>query len=104
MTVAEICRLKRLEDENGKLKRLVTDLTLDKSMLSGCSMKNVVKSVRRREVVRHYQHVFEISERRACQALGFGRASHRYRSRRDPAIGLHMPGCCPGALRTSVGR
>ena len=33
MGVPEIRRLKQLEDENGKLKRLVTDLTLDRSML-----------------------------------------------------------------------
>lgn len=33
MGVAEIRRLKQLEDENGKLKRLVADLTLDKTML-----------------------------------------------------------------------
>lgn len=33
MGVPEIRRLKPLEDENGKLKRLVDDLTLDRSML-----------------------------------------------------------------------
>ncbi len=33
MGVAEIRRLKQLEEENGQLKRLVADLTLDKSML-----------------------------------------------------------------------
>ena len=33
MGVAEIRRLKQLEEENGKLKRLVADLTLDKTML-----------------------------------------------------------------------
>ena len=33
MGVAEIRRLKQLEEENGKLKRLVADLTLDNSML-----------------------------------------------------------------------
>ncbi len=33
MGVAEIRRLKQLEDENAKLKRLVADLTLDKTML-----------------------------------------------------------------------
>ena len=33
MGVAEIRRLKQLEDENVKLKRLVADLTLDKTML-----------------------------------------------------------------------
>ena len=33
MGVAEIRRLKQLEEESGKLKRLVADLTLDKTML-----------------------------------------------------------------------
>ncbi len=32
MGVPEIRRLKQLEDENAKLKRLVADLTLDRSM------------------------------------------------------------------------
>jgi putative transposase len=36
MGVAEIRRLKQLEDENGKLKRLVADLSLDKEMASHC--------------------------------------------------------------------
>ncbi|WP_430448865.1 IS3 family transposase [Rhodophyticola sp.] len=90
MGVSEIRRLKQLEDENGKLKRLVADLTLDKTMLQDALPKKVVKPVRRREVVRHYQDVFEVSERRACNAMGFGRASHRYQSRRDPAVELRM--------------
>jgi len=50
----------------------------------------VVKPVRRREVVRHYQDVFEVSERQACRAMGYGRASHRYQSRRDPDVALRM--------------
>ncbi len=33
MGVAEIRRLKQLEEENAKLKRLVADLALDKAML-----------------------------------------------------------------------
>ena len=33
MGVPEIRRLKQLEEENGKLKRLVADLTLDKTLL-----------------------------------------------------------------------
>ena len=31
--VAEVRRLKQLEEENGKLKKIVADLTLDKTML-----------------------------------------------------------------------
>jgi len=37
--VAEIRRLKQLEDENGKLKRLVADLSLDKEMLQDALLK-----------------------------------------------------------------
>jgi putative transposase len=33
MGVAEVRRLKQLEEENAKLKRLVADLSLDKAML-----------------------------------------------------------------------
>ena len=33
MGTVEIRRLKQLEEENGKLKRLVADLSLDKTML-----------------------------------------------------------------------
>ncbi len=33
MGTAEIRRLKQLEEENAKLKRLVADLSLDKTML-----------------------------------------------------------------------
>lgn len=39
MGVAEIRRLKQLEDDNGKLKRLVADLSLDKEMLQDALRK-----------------------------------------------------------------
>jgi len=39
MGVSEIRRLKQLEDENTKLKRLVADLTLDKTMLQDALRK-----------------------------------------------------------------
>jgi putative transposase len=39
MGVSEIRRLKQLEEENAKLKRLVADLTLDKSMLQDALRK-----------------------------------------------------------------
>lgn len=50
----------------------------------------MVKPVRRREVVRHFQEAYAVSERRACRASGFGRASHRYKSRRDPQVALRV--------------
>lgn len=49
-----------------------------------------MKPVRRREVVQHFQQAYAVSERRACGASGFGRASHRYKSRGDPQTALRM--------------
>ena len=39
MGVTEIRRLKQFEDKNSKLKRLVVDLTLDKTMLQDAARK-----------------------------------------------------------------
>jgi putative transposase len=41
MGVAELRRLKQLEEENRKLKRLVADLSLDKAMLQDVLSKKV---------------------------------------------------------------
>jgi putative transposase len=41
MGISEIRRLKQLEDENTKLKRLVADLTLDKTMLQDVLRKKL---------------------------------------------------------------
>ena len=38
--VSEVRRLRQLEDENARLKRLVADLTLDKHMLAEALRKN----------------------------------------------------------------
>ena len=38
--VSELRRLRQLEDENARLKRLVADLTLDKRMLAEALRKN----------------------------------------------------------------
>ncbi len=46
MGVSEIRQLKQLEDENGKMKRLVGDLALDKTMLQDALRKNVWSGLR----------------------------------------------------------
>ncbi|CAL1125064.1 unnamed protein product [Cladocopium goreaui] len=62
--VAEVRRLKQLEEENKKLKQLVADLKL--------------------------RVAYQVSERRACSALGFPRSSHRYESVRDERAELRV--------------
>jgi transposase InsO family protein len=49
-----------------------------------------VRPAARREVAGHLQVADDISERRACQASGFGRSSQRYRKRSDPQVALRM--------------
>lgn len=44
----------------------------------------------RRDVVGVLQGTYQISQRRACSAMGFGRSSHRCRSRRDPQVALRL--------------
>jgi putative transposase len=40
MTASDVQKLKRLEEENGKLKRIVADLTLDNTVLKDLLTKN----------------------------------------------------------------
>jgi len=49
-----------------------------------------VRPAVRREVAGHLRAAYDISERRACQATGFGRSSQRYRKRSDPQVALRM--------------
>ena len=44
MSVGEAQRLRQLEDENGRLKRLVADLSLDREMLKAVIAKNGLSS------------------------------------------------------------
>jgi putative transposase len=50
----------------------------------------MVRPAVRRDVVGVLQGTYQISQRRACSAMGFGRSSHRYRSRRDPQVALRL--------------
>jgi putative transposase len=72
-------RLKALEDENAKLK---AEAMLDNAMLKDIASKKTVTPAARREAVEHLRCAFEVSERRACSALGTDRTSARYRSTR----------------------
>lgn len=41
-------------------------------------------------MVRTLEATYQVSERRACRAMGFNRASHRYQSVADPQVALRM--------------
>ena len=59
-------RLKGLEQENVRLKRVVADLSLDNSIGGG----KLLSPARRREAVQHAVTVLAVSKRRACRVVG----------------------------------
>ena len=50
LDVTELKRLKMLEDENARLKRIVADLTLDKQILQEVVRKKLCRLPKRREL------------------------------------------------------
>jgi putative transposase len=79
--VSEAKRLKALEEENARLKKLLAEQMLDAAALRELLSKNG-RARRRRAAVAHLQAVMSLSERRACSIVGADRKMVRYRSSR----------------------
>ncbi|MFG6664763.1 IS3 family transposase [Sulfitobacter sp. 916] len=70
MDVSEAARLKSLEDENAKLKRLLADTMLDNVVLKDLPGKELTTLSKRREAALRAMRDHEISQRRACRLVG----------------------------------
>jgi putative transposase len=81
--VSEARRLRALEDENRRLKTM-----LDNAMLKDIAAKKMVTPAVSREAVAHLHDTYEVSQRRACRAIGAERSAVRYHRRKpgDEAI------------------
>ncbi|MEN6584960.1 MAG: IS3 family transposase [Sulfuricella sp.] len=88
LDVSEARRLKVLEEENGKLKRLLADAVLDASALRELPGKKMAGPAAKREAVALLQDRFQMSERRACSVIAADRKMIRYRSCRPPETAL----------------
>ncbi|RZL29183.1 MAG: IS3 family transposase, partial [Sphingomonas sp.] len=73
----QVRRMKSLETENSRLRKAIADLTLDKLILQEASPGKLLSPARRRACVEHIQLTMNISERRACRALGQHRSTQR---------------------------
>ncbi|MGA8011955.1 MAG: IS3 family transposase [Candidatus Acidiferrales bacterium] len=71
-------RLKELERENAKLKRLVAELSLEKQILKDVAFGKLLSPERRRCAVEHARKEYEVSERHACRLLGQWQRTQRY--------------------------
>ncbi|MGI8399967.1 IS3 family transposase [Agrobacterium deltaense] len=88
MEVSEAKRLKALEDENAKLKKLLAEQMLDTAALRELLSKKLVGPAAKREAVTHLKAAMGLSERRACQIISADRKTIRYRSSRPPEVEL----------------
>ncbi|WP_439360525.1 IS3 family transposase [Bradyrhizobium sp. DASA03007] len=84
MDVSEAKRLRALEEENGKLKKLLAEQMLDAAALRELLFKKMVGPAAKRAAIAHLQAVMSLSERRACSIVGADRKMIRYRSSRPP--------------------
>ncbi|PXA94316.1 IS3 family transposase [Nostoc sp. 3335mG] len=80
LEVSDAKRLRSLEEENARLKRLLADTMLDNAGLKDLLFKKVVTPAAKRQAVAYLQTTLGMSERRACAVVGADRMSMRYRS------------------------
>jgi putative transposase len=78
LKVSEAKRLRGLESENARLKKLLADAMLDSAALKDL----LVTPAAKREAVAHLRTAFGMSERRACRTIDCMRMTVRYHSRR----------------------
>jgi putative transposase len=90
LEVSEVKRLRSLEDESAKLKKLLAEAMLDIAVLKDITGKNVVTPEARRDAAMHVQATFGLSERRACGLVGVSRRVARYRSTRPDDAPLRV--------------
>ncbi|MBM1223061.1 IS3 family transposase [Ponticoccus sp. SC2-23] len=77
MSRDQLKRLKELETENARLRRAVSDLTLDKMILTEAAPGKLLSPSRRRQCIDHVRQALGVSERRACRTLGQHRSTQR---------------------------
>ena len=73
----QVKRLKELEKENERLRKAVSDLTLEKLILNGGRLGKLLSPARRRACIDHVRRKFHVSERFACRVLGQHRSTQR---------------------------
>jgi len=78
MRTEQVKKLKELEKENARLKRLVADLSLGNAILKEAGEGKLVSPPKRRKLVIKVCISLAVSERRACRVLGQARTTQRH--------------------------
>ncbi|MEI7298184.1 IS3 family transposase [Paraburkholderia tropica] len=85
MTVSDAQRLKELEQENNKLKRLLAESMLDNSALKDLLSPKIASPQAKREAVQILMTERAMGVTRACGLVGISRSLFQYESRRKVA-------------------
>ncbi|WP_298856196.1 IS3 family transposase [uncultured Ruegeria sp.] len=70
MEVSDVAKLRVMEDENARLKRLLADTMLDNAVLKDLPGKELTTPNERREAALRAMRDHDISQRRACRLVG----------------------------------
>ncbi|PZP09962.1 MAG: IS3 family transposase, partial [Sphingomonas hengshuiensis] len=70
-------RMKDLEKENARLRRAISDLTLDELILQEAAPGKLLSPARRRRCIDHIRMMIPVSEPRLCRVLGQHRSTQR---------------------------
>ncbi|MEG3620375.1 IS3 family transposase [Magnetovibrio sp. PR-2] len=88
MEVSDAKRLRELESENAKLKKLLAEQMLDNVALKDVLSRKLVRPSGKRSVVSHMVSEHGLSQRRACRLASLNLSTWQYKSRRPDVQGL----------------
>ncbi|WP_120279557.1 IS3 family transposase [Enterobacter bugandensis] len=91
MEVPEVKRLKSLEEENARLKKLLAEAMLDKEALQVALGRKLLATGQKREAVVLMCDATGLSQRHACRLTGLSLSTCRYEAQR-PAADAHLSG------------
>jgi putative transposase len=78
MEISDVAKMRALEDENRRLKRIVADQALHIDTLKIATSGKLLTPVQKRRVVQAPQEQLDISERQACRYIRANRRMIRY--------------------------
>ena len=76
-----MARMKELEEDNRRLKKMYAEERLKAEIIAEAMQKKVVKPSRRREMAQWAVQSKTVSIRLACQAFGISQACYRYQAK-----------------------
>jgi putative transposase len=89
-SVADVKRLRELEVENAKLKRMYADLALEKRGDQGCPQPKAIRPSAKRQIVEMLMCEHQLSIQRACRVVRLSRTAYHQpslpASRRDAVV------------------